>query len=176
MTSHQDAIVNRVASSGLLTIDLEAYYPQQSIASFDLKDFLFQGLILREKEFRNALAAYDWSTMRDKLVAVFCSADAIVPVWAYMLVTVYLQPVAAAVFFCRPDQVIEQYYDRLLNALDVTGYANQRVIIKGCSHKPVPASAYARIAERLRPVARSIMYGEACSNVPVYKAKKAHEE
>lgn len=169
-------MVNRVAESGLITIDLESFYPKEQPASFDLKDYLFMGLVLREKEFREALKKLDIETFRGKRVAVFCSADAIVPVWAYMLVAAHLQPVAAGVFFCRPEQLDEAYFSRLIATLDVSPYAGKRVIIKGCSDKPVPAAAYLLLTERLRPVVKSLMYGEACSNVPIFKSKPTDHE
>lgn len=167
----QDVLVNRVAESGLVTIDLEALYPQSEAASFDLKDYLYMGLVLREKEFREALKNIDLEAYRNKRVAVYCSADAIIPVWAYMLVAAHLQPVAAGTYFCRPEQLDEACYCRLIATMDVSPYRGQRVIIKGCSDKPVPPAAYMLMAERLRPVVRSLMYGEACSNVPIFKTK-----
>ncbi|HUM45818.1 MAG TPA: DUF2480 family protein [Chitinophagales bacterium] len=168
-----DKLVNRVADSGLLTIDLEEYYPAEPKAPFDLKDYLFMGLILKEKDYREALKIVDWEFFRGKNVAVFCSADAIVPVWAYMLAAVYLEPVATRVYFCKPEELDDKIFEEIIAAVDVQPFINQRVIIKGCSDKPVPSSAYLAITRKLRPVARSLMYGEACSNVPLYKQKSA---
>jgi hypothetical protein len=167
-----EKIENRVAESGLLTIDLEALYPQEERADFDLKDFLFMGLILKEKDYRESLKNVDWEKYRGKNVAVFCSADAVVPVWAYMLAGVYLAPVAAGVYFCNPDELDDRIFRERLDKLDLHSYHDQRVIIKGCSDKPVPVSAYLEITRRLRPVVKSLMYGEACSNVPLYKKKQ----
>ena len=171
MKETENEIVNRVAESGLMTVDLEEFYPKEERASFDLKDHLFMGLILKEKDFREALKNLDWDIYRNKNVAVFCSVDAIIPVWAYMLVGVYLAPVARRFYFCREEELDEKIFREELDKLDVSAYMNQRIIIKGCSDKPVPVSAYLEITRKLRPVAKSLMYGEACSNVPLYKQK-----
>jgi hypothetical protein len=166
-------LINRVAESTLLTVDLEEFYPIEEKASFDLKDFLYMGLILKEKDFREALKNLDWSSYSNKNVAVFCSADAIVPVWGYMLVATYLEPIAKRVYFCDEKELDTVIYRQIIDNLDVTPYHGQRIIIKGCSQKPVPVSAYMDITRKLRPVARSLMYGEACSNVPLFKQKSA---
>lgn len=168
-----DKLVNRVAESGLITLDLETLYPTEQKASFDLKDFLFRGLILKEKDFRESLKAFDWEIYRNKNVAVFCSADAIVPVWAYMLAAVYLEPVAHKYYFCIPEELDNRIFEESIASFDIEPFRDQRVIIKGCSDKPVPTTAYLAITRKLRPVARSLMYGEACSNVPLYKQKSA---
>ncbi len=167
----EDKIINRVTESSLITFDLEELYPKEEKTSFDLKDYLFMNLILKEKDFREALKNLDWSSYQNKNVAVYCSADAIIPVWAYMLVGVYLAPVAKRFYFCREEELDNEIYREEIAAIDVTHYQDQRVIIKGCSDKPVPVSAYLEITRRLRPVARSLMFGEACSNVPLYKKK-----
>jgi len=167
----QEKIVNRVEESGLITFDLEEFYPKEEKASFDLKDHLFMGLILKEKDFREALKGMDWTSFQDKIVAVYCSADAIIPVWAYMLAAVYLEPVAKKIYFCKPEELDEKYFSEQLAAIDISAFKDQRIIIKGCSDKPVPASAYLEITKKLRPVAKSLMYGEACSNVPLFKKK-----
>ena len=165
-------LVNKVAQSGLLTFDLEDHYPAAgSIVSFDLKDHLFRGLILREKDFREALQAMDWSQYTDKIVAVHCSADAIIPNWAWMLVAAQVQPVARKVIMGDPQAALVAYYRDVLQSADLSAYTDQRVVIKGCSDKDVPAEAYLEITRLLRPVAKSIMYGEPCSTVPVYKKK-----
>lgn len=171
MMETQEKIVNRVSESGLITFDLEEFYPKEEKKSFDLRDYLFMGLILKEKDFREALKNMDWSAYQNKNVAVFCSADAIIPVWAYMLAGVYLAPVAKRFYFCKEEQLDEMIYKEEIAALDVSPYKDQRVIIKGCSDKPVPVSAYLEITRKLRPVAKSLMYGEACSNVPLFKQK-----
>lgn len=168
-----DKLINRVADCGLITLDLEELYPQEPKAAFDLKDFLFMGLILKEKDYREALKAVDWEKYKGKNIAVFCSADAIIPVWAYMLAGVYLEPVANRFYYCRFDELDDKIYDEKIAKFDVQSFKDQRVIIKGCSDKPVPVSAYLSITRKLRPVARSLMYGEACSNVPLFKQKSA---
>ncbi|MEO6166241.1 MAG: DUF2480 family protein [Chitinophagales bacterium] len=168
-----DKLVNRVNDSGLITIDLEEFYPAEPKMPFDLKDYLFMGLILKEKDYREALKLVDWEVFRGKNVAIFCSADAIVPVWAYMLAGVYLEPVADRIYFCKMEELDDRIFEETIAALDIQPFINQRVIIKGCSDKPVPSSAYLAITRKLRPVARSLMYGEACSNVPLYKQKSA---
>jgi len=167
--SQEKPLVNRVAQSGLITINLEEYFPPEEVLPFDLKDFLFKELLLKEKDFRAAMKAHDWSQYQDKVLAVFCSTDAIIPVWAYMLVTVYATPHAAAVFQGTVEDYYRDAYQRALGAIDPSRYEDERVIIKGCSDKPVPASAYVELTRRLRPHAKSIMYGEACSTVPLYK-------
>lgn len=166
-----EKLVNKVADSGLITVDLEEWYPHEHSIGFDLKDYLYMGLILKEKDYREALKQVDWEQFRSKNVAVFCSADAIIPVWAYMLAGIYLEPVCRRFFFCNPEEMITRIYEEIISTLDVEPFRNQRIIIKGCSEKPVPVAAYLAITRKLRSVARSLMYGEACSNVPLYKQK-----
>jgi Protein of unknown function (DUF2480) len=165
----QPPLVNRVANSGLITIDLEDFYPAGAIVPFDLKDYLFMGLILKEKDFREALKAHDWAQYEGKNLAVFCSADAIIPMWAYMLVATYAAPYAADIIQAAPEQFVEAAFMKKIAALDLAAFENKRLVIKGCSDKPVPASAYLEITRRLQPTALSIMFGEPCSTVPVYK-------
>jgi hypothetical protein len=165
----QPALVNRVAQSGLITLDLETFYPEGEIVAFDLKDYLFMGLILKEKDFREALRAHDWTQYAGKNVAVFCSADAIIPMWAYMLVTAYAAPYARDVFQGQPEQLVEAAFLKKIAALDLASYEGKRLVVKGCSDRPVPPSAYVEITRRLQPIALSIMFGEPCSTVPVYK-------
>ncbi len=169
MNADSNILVNRVANSNLVTIDLEELYPAGELVPFDLKDYLFMGLILKEKDFREALKNHDWSQYAGKNLAVFCSADAIVPMWAYMLVATYAAPVANDVAQASPDQYLDAAFLKKIAALDLSEFAGKRLVIKGCSDKPVPASAYLEITRRLQPVARSIMFGEPCSTVPVYK-------
>lgn len=166
-----DAIINRVANSGLVTIDLEDYLPKGEIAVFDLKDHLFRGLILKEKDFREALQGLDWEIFRNKNVVITCSADAIIPMWAYMLVTSYVQPVAKDVYCGTAEEMKKHLFLKNLGTIKTDEFAGQRLIIKGCGDQPVDSAAYAEITKLLRPVAKSIMYGEACSNVPIYKKK-----
>ncbi len=169
MSKEQGTLINRVANSGIEVINLENYFPKANLVSFDLKDFLFHGLILKEKEFRSKLKEYDWSTYKDKITLVYCSADAIIPMWAYMLVASYLEEVKSEMFQGSRDEYLKLHYTQVLNALDLTDYAEKRVVIKGCGEKDVPALAYAKITELLRPYAQSIMYGEPCSTVPIFK-------
>ena len=162
-------LVNRVASSGLLTLNLEEYYPTEPIESFDMKDYLFMGLILKEKAFREALAAHDWAQYTDKNLAIYCTADAIVPYWAYMLVGIQAAPFAKRIIHTTPDQFVVRAYDMAIAQLDIDAFRDKRIVIKGCSNLPVPIAAYVALAHRLAPVAKSIMYGEPCSTVPLYK-------
>ena len=167
-----DEIVNKVAESGLVTIDLEKYLPQKgSIAVFDLKDFLFMGMILKEKDFRQALQQLEWSLYADKIVAVACTADAVIPVWAYMLVASYLQPIAKEVIMGDEETARKQIFLKNIDAINGSDFTDQRVVVKGCGDLPIGEYAYMEITKKLRPVAKSIMYGEPCSTVPVYKKK-----
>jgi hypothetical protein len=166
-------IINKVAQSGLVTIDLEELYPQGERVLLDIKDRLFQGLILREKDFREFVSTHDWTQYKDKFAAVTCSADAIVPTWAYMLLTVSLEPFAKKVVFGDLEMLEAVLYNEVLSKFDAEQYRDARIVIKGCSNLPVPKSAYVELTRLLRPVAKSIMYGEPCSTVPLYKAKKA---
>jgi len=169
-----ETIVNKVAESGLLEIDLENYYPKGEVVVFDLKDYLFMGLILKEKDFREALKQQDFSAYKDKLVAVTCTADAIVPVWAYMLVAAYLQPLAKELVMGNADFLHKTIFLRNINAIGTAAYQDKRVVIKGCGDLETGPFAYLEITKLLRPVAKSIMYGEPCSTVPVFK--KASEK
>ena len=166
-------IVNKVAQSGLITIDLEEFYPQGERVLLDIKDRLFQGLMLREKDFREFVSTHDWTQYKDKYVAVTCSADAIIPTWAYMLLTVSLEPYARRVVFGDLEMLETVLYNEVLSKLDLGQYKDARIVIKGCSNLPVPKAAYVELTRLLRPVARGIMYGEPCSTVPLYKAKKS---
>ncbi len=168
----EEKLVNRVAESGLITINLENYFPESTIAVFDLKDYLFHGLILKEKDFRDALKQIEWRDYAGKMVLIICSGDAIIPMWAYMLVSQYLAPYATDVFTGDEDSFLRHYYHQILSTLDLKPYEGQRIIIKGCGSKPVPSEAYARITQLLQPVAQSIMFGEPCSTVPVFKKSK----
>jgi hypothetical protein len=166
-----EQIVNKVAESGIITLDLEQFYPKGEIAVFDMKDHLFMGLILKEKDFRAALQSLDWEQYRDKNVAVTCSADAIIPVWAYMLVASYLQPVAKEMVFGDDKTLVQTIISRNLSQVDAEEYTDKRVVIKGCGEIKIPDAAYMEITAKLRPYAKSIMYGEPCSTVPIFKKK-----
>lgn len=168
-----DEIVNRVAKSGLQTLDLTEYAPKQEVIPLDIKDYLFQGMILREKDFREALQEKDWEPFRGKAVAIYCSADAIVPLWAYMLVMTYLQEVEAQAFYGEPATVRSQLFRQALQEqIDPRTFEGARIVIKGCGDKTIPPGAYMALTELLLPYARTIMYGEPCSTVPVFKRKK----
>ena len=164
-----DAIVNKVSESGLITLDLEQYYPREELVLFDLKDYLFMGLILKEKDFREALKNQDWEVYRKKYVGVTCSADAIIPPWAYMLAASYLQPVAKDVIMGDEKEVHKTIFLQNIQGIDVKEFTGQRVVVKGCGETPIGEFAYMEITKRLRPVAKTIMYGEPCSTVPIYK-------
>jgi hypothetical protein len=166
-------LVNKVAQSGLVTLDLEAWYPEDKLVSFDVKPFLFRELLLKEKDFRAALSAIDWTHYQDKIMAVHCSNDAIIPQWAFMLVAVYATPYAASIYFGTEEMALAKYYEEVIDHLPVDEYQAQRVVIKGCSKHPVPVDAYLAATRKLRTVAKSIMYGEPCSTVPLYKRKEA---
>jgi hypothetical protein len=165
-------IVNKVAQSGLLTIDLEEWFPSQEIVEIDLAPILFQGMILREKDMRDFVSTLDLKLYENKLVCVFCSIDAIIPTWAFMLVAIQLSGVAQKTFFGKKQQLLETYYHDFISRLDIKQYIDAKIVIKGCSKLPVPDSAYLDIAAQLKPVAKSIMYGEPCSTVPLYKKPK----
>ncbi|MBG9375761.1 DUF2480 family protein [Panacibacter sp. DH6] len=167
----QETIVNRVAESGIVTINLEDFYPKDEILVFDLKDHLFRGLLLKEKEFRAALITIDWSVYQQKNVAITCTSDAIIPVWAYMLVATYLGPFANNIMVGTPGLLAENILLQNISQVDTTTFTDKRIVIKGCGDIHIPESAYAAITFRLKPVAKSIMYGEPCSTVPVYKKK-----
>lgn len=164
-----EPFVNKVAESGLITLDLEKYYPRGETAVFDLKDHLFMGMILKEKDYREALKGLDWEIYRGKNVALTCTADAIIPVWAWMLAATYLQPVAAQVVMGDEATLLRQLFTDNISAIDYREFEGQRVVVKGCGETPIPDYIYMEITKRLRPVAKSIMYGEPCSTVPVYK-------
>ena len=166
-----EEIINRVAASALEEINLEHYFPKEQIVTFDLKPFLFMELILKEKDFREALLKVDWNEYAGKVVAVTCSADAIIPMWAYMLVASYLQPVANDVIFGNEEDALKEVFLKNISSIDLSQYNDKRIVIKGCGNLPVKEYAYLEITKRLRATAKSIMYGEACSTVPVFKRK-----
>ena len=166
-----EVIVNKVAESGLITLNLEQHLPQGPFLTFDLKDHLFMGLILKEKDFRETLKNTDWSAYEGANVSITCTADAIIPLWAYMLVVTYLQPVAAEVYVGTEQELYKHILLKNISAIDVASLADARVVVKGCGDITIEAYAYAEITRLLRPVVKSIMYGEPCSTVPIYKKK-----
>lgn len=170
----EEVIVNKVAQSSLVTFDLEKFYPKGETALFDLKDHLFMELILKEKDYREGLKNYDWSIYKDKNVGITCSADAIIPVWAYMLAATYLEPVAREIVFGNEETLFDVLFLKNLWKIDASEFADKRVVVKGCGEKKIPHTAYVEITKILRPVAKSIMYGEPCSTVPIYKQSKTN--
>ena len=167
-----DTIVNRVAASALITFDLEKLYQIGSRQSIDLSQWLDQGLLLKEKEFRAQLKAHDWSIYRDKFIALQCSTEAILPSWAFLLVTTHLQPFARKVVLGNLKDLEVQLFAEEIQLLELSPYKDQPVIIKGCSENTVPQDAYVQLISKLQPVVKSLFYGEACSSVPLYKKKK----
>lgn len=167
----EQPIVNKVAQSRLITINPEDFYPVDTIVALDLKDYLYMEVMLKEKEFREAMKSLDTTVFEHKTVAITCTTDAIIPLWAYMLVAATIQPIAHAVYYGSGQQVFEQKYLENLDSLDAASYAGKRVILKGCGQKPIPAAVYTKLTTMLLPHAKSLMYGEACSTVPVYKQK-----
>lgn len=171
MMKIEENIVNKVAKSGLLTLDLAIYAPKEEIIIYDIKDNLFQGLILREKEFRAFIKDHNWEQYQDKHVGIVCSADAIIPTWAYMLLTTQLKPFAKSIHFADKPRVLEALFNRAIAGIDFDAYKDQRVVVKGCGEIFIPESAFIEFTSRLLEVARSVMFGEPCSTVPVYKRK-----
>jgi hypothetical protein len=167
----KDEIINRVANSKLITVNLEDYYPKGQRVLFDIKDWLFEGFVLREKDFRTQVSEFDWSQYQDSYVALTCSTDAIIPGWAYMLISIQLEPFAKKVIIGNLETLETSIYQDVLNNLDISEFTDKPIIIKGCSKKPVPPNAYIMLANKLKPIAKSIMYGEACSSVPLFKNK-----
>ncbi len=168
-----EEIVNRVANSGLITIDLEDYYQQGDRTLFDIKEHLWQGLVLKEKDFRAFVKEHEWSKYQNQLVAIHCSADAIVPTWAYMLVASALSPFAQRIVFGNLEVLETILFNDALSTINPENFTDARVVIKGCGDLSIPASAFVELTQRIRPFARSIMYGEPCSTVPIYKKPRA---
>lgn len=166
-----DDIVNRVSQSKLITFDLEELYPAGKRVILDIKDWLYQGLILKEKEFRTALENHDWKQYQDHYIALTCSSDAIIPGWAFMLVSSRLNPFAKKVVVGNLEQLESSIYQDLITNIDLSLFTDKPVIIKGCSNKPVPQNAYIQTIAKIQPVAKSVMYGEACSSVPLFKRR-----
>lgn len=167
-----DIINNKVSESGILTIDLELYISKEEIIVFDIKDFLFMELIIKEKEFRQSLKELDIEKYKNKIITITCSVDSIIPMWAYMLVVSLLQPVAKIIMFGNEQEIKKKLFIQNIQQVDIEEYRNQRVVVKGCGENPIPEEAYVEITNKLRPVVKSIMYGEPCSTVPIYKHPK----
>lgn len=167
-----EVFVNKVADSGIITLDLENYYPKEEFAVFDMKEYLFMGLILKEKDFRLALKSLDTTIYQDKVTVITCSADAVIPMWAYMLVVSVLQPVAKEIIFGNEEAARKKIHLKNIGAINISGFADKRVVIKGCGEAPISEEAYVEITNLLRPVVKSIMYGEPCSTVPVFKKER----
>lgn len=167
-----EEITNKVAQSGLITIDLGELYPAGNRVLIDIKDQLFQELILREKDFREFIKTHDWSQYKDAYVALTCSADAIIPDWTWMLLASALEPFAKKIVFGNLELLETVLFDEIISSLDIQPYKDARIVIKGCGDKPVPKTAYIDLTRKLQPNVKSIMYGEPCSTVPVYKKPK----
>ena len=165
-------IINKVEKSGLITLDLEDFYPKEPRMLFDLKDYLYEGLVLREKEFRENLSKLDWKMYENSYVAVTCTSDAILPSWSYLLIANYLTGVAKLISFGTLEDLERDIFTEIIDKMDVDSYKDKKIIIKGCSRKPVPQNAYLQLIQKLKPIASSLMFGEACSTVPIFKKKK----
>jgi Protein of unknown function (DUF2480) len=171
----EEVFVNKVAESGIITLDLEDFYPKEETMVFDMKDHLFMGLILKEKDFRETMKGMDIEPYKGKNVALTCSADAVIPVWAYMLVASYLQPVVKELIFGDAEFLHKTLFLQNISKINIADYEDKRVVIKGCGELPITEAAYVAVTNLLRPVAKSIMYGEPCSTVPIYKKPRATE-
>ena len=167
-----EEIVNRVANSKLVTFNLEDYYPEGQRVTFDISSWLLEGFVLRESTFREEAKNYDWSQYKDCYVALYCSTDAIIPAWAYMLIATYLQPYAKKTITGSLEDLESILYTEIIQQIDLSALKDKPVIIKGCANKPVPKNAYLLLINKLQPIVKSIMYGEACSSVPLYKKPK----
>lgn len=165
-------IINRVANSKLISFDLEEYYSDSERVVLDVKEWLYMDMIIKEKDFREKVKNQDWSLYQNKSVAIICSADAIVPTWAYMLLVINLEPFVNMVVLGSLETLEISLFNQALSQVDVSKYEDAKIVVKGCSKLPVPEYAYVEITRLLRPYAASIMYGEPCSTVPLYKARK----
>lgn len=169
----QDQIVNKVASSSLVTFNLEEYYVPGDRILLDIKDQLYQGLILKEKDFRDFIKSHDWSQYQNKFIAITCSADAIVPTWSYMLLTIALQPFAKKIVFGSLQELETLLYREQLEKIDWSKFNNAKIVVKGCSKVDVPIAVYVEATNKLKPLAASLMFGEPCSTVPLFKKSRA---
>ena len=168
-----EEIVNRVAVSGIVSLDLEELYDPGERVLYDIKDNLWQGMILKEKDFREFLKTHDWTQYQGKNVAITCSEDAIVPTWAYMLLAVQLEPYANAIVFGDLNALEDKLFSDAIQKINLSEYEGKRVVVKGCSKVNVPISAYVEISRLLKPIVQSLMFGEPCSTVPLYKKPKS---
>ena len=166
-----DEIINKVAQSSLMVFDLEDYYPDEHVVDLDISEWLLEGFILKESDFRDQLKNYNWSQFEDKYVALYCSTDAILPAWAFALVSVCVAPYALKVIHGNKELAVIEWYRDILNKLDYSDYFQKPVVLKGCSKKLVPNQVYTLAIQKLMKVSKSVMFGEACSAVPLYKAK-----
>ncbi len=164
-------IENRVAASGLITLSLEDFYQKGERTSIDIQPVLWQGLALKEKDFRTFVKDHDWSQYQGKFVAIHCSVDAIIPSWAFMLLTVNLMPYAKKVVYGSLQDLERELFIDSINSIDEEEYRDKRILVKGCGELEIPESAFSKMVEKLHPVVKSLMFGEACSNVPLYKRK-----
>jgi hypothetical protein len=165
----KNVLINRVANSGIITLNLEEYFPSKEVLQLDLRPMLFKELILKEKDFRASLKEIDWTQYEDKILCTYCSSDAIIPVWAYMLVSALSSPFAEKVYYGTPDEFYNSEINSAIDKVDFSIYEGKRIVIKGCSNKPVPPGSYLHLTSKLQPYAQSIMYGEPCSTVPIFK-------
>lgn len=165
----EDVIVNKVTASGLITFDLAAYYHQGERVVYDLKENLFMGMILKEKDFREFLKNHDWAQYENKNVAITCSEDAIIPTWAYMLLTLQLEPHANCVVFGSLTDLENKLFSEALGKVNFEEFIDKRVVVKGCGELPIPTNAYVELTRKLLPCVKSMMFGEPCSTVPLYK-------
>ena len=165
-------ILNRIKNSKLVSIDLEEFYPQGERIAFDIKDWLYEGIVLKEKDFREYIKNHDFSKYKDAFVALYCSSDAIIPSWAYLLVSVHLTPYTKRIVVGDLSTIETVLYTEIIEKMDASLYKEKHVLIKGCTGKPIPDNAFVQLAQKLADVATSVMYGEACSNVPLFKNKK----
>ncbi|MFI5203198.1 MAG: DUF2480 family protein [Flavobacteriales bacterium] len=166
-----DEIINKVAQSGIIQLDLSEMVMQGNRMTIDLKENLFEGVLLREKDFREFIKTNDWNKYKDALVNVTCTADAVIPSWAYMLITSALAGIAKKIVFGDRDKLETVIWNDVFDKLNTSAYTDARVVVKGCSDIPVPEAAYVALSEKLIPVVKSLMFGEPCSTVPVYKKK-----
>ena len=166
-----EEIINRVAKSPLISLDLEDYYSHQERLVYDLKDNLFMGMILKEKDFREFIKTHNWTQYTNKNVAITCSEDAIIPTWAYMLLATNIAPYADLIVFGTLQELENQLFFNAINTIDIEAFRDKKVVVKGCSKLPVPTTAYVEITRKLQPVVQSLMFGEPCSTVPIYKRK-----